>query len=122
MVKITAWLNQCCLQLNVSKTVCMFFSRTNDSTENPDVHVSGEKLEIVKEFKYLGTILDSTFNFRAHVKTVCKRVKFNLANFKLIRNSMSTQAATMYMHSVILSHMTCLTSWSHNSKTTTVFV
>lgn len=52
MVKITAWLNQCCLQLNVSKTVCMFFSKTNDSSENPDVLVSGEKLEIVKEFKY----------------------------------------------------------------------
>ena len=30
MVKITAWLNQCCLQLNVSKTVGMFFSKTND--------------------------------------------------------------------------------------------
>ena len=119
MLKITAWLNQCCLQLNVSKTVGMFFSKTNDCSENPDVLVSGEKLEIVKEFKYLGIILDSNFNFRAHVKTVCKRIKFNLANFKFIRNSMSTQAAMMYMHSMIFSHMSyCLTSWSQANHTT----
>lgn len=32
---------------------------------------------------------------------------------------MSTQAATMYMHSMILSHMTyCLTSWSQANHTT----
>ena len=28
MVRITSWLNQCCLQLNLTKTVCMFFSKT----------------------------------------------------------------------------------------------
>ena len=115
MVKITAWLNQCCLQLNVSKTVAMFFSKTKDSSENPDVLVSGEKFEIVKEFKYLGIIIDSNFNFRAQVRRVCKRIKFNLANFKFIRNSMSIQAAMMYMHSHI---SYCLTSWSQANHTT----
>ena len=65
MVRITAWLNQCCLQLNVSKTVGMFFFKTNYSSENPDALVSRDIFEIVNKFKYLGIILDSNFNFRA---------------------------------------------------------
>ena len=33
MVKITAWLNQCCIQLNVSKTVGMFFKITDQQNK-----------------------------------------------------------------------------------------
>ena len=68
-----------CLKLLVCSSKSQI-SKINDSRENPDVLVSGEKLEKVSEFKYLGIILDSNFNFRAHVRTVCKQIKINLAN------------------------------------------
>lgn len=119
MVKISEWLNQCSLQLNVSKTVGMFFTKTTNSTANPDIVISGEKLQIVTEFKYLGILIDSKLNFNSHITKTVKKVKFNLSNFRFIRNSMSTRAVKMFMHSVIFSHMTyCLTSWSQANHNT----
>lgn len=39
MSRVTSWLNHNCLQLNVSKTVCMLFSKTNINVE-PDNYKS----------------------------------------------------------------------------------
>lgn len=119
MVHVTAWLNQCRLQLNVSKTVGMFFTKTHSSSVEPDVSVSGERLQIVSEIKYLRVMIDSKLSFKAQVKKVCNRVKFNPSNFQFIRDHTSTEAAKMHMHSMVISHITyCLTSWSQASNTT----
>uniref|UniRef100_A0A8C8E3R6 Reverse transcriptase domain-containing protein n=1 Tax=Oryzias sinensis TaxID=183150 RepID=A0A8C8E3R6_9TELE len=119
MVNITAWLKYSCLQLNTSKTVAMFFTKSdNNLTAEPDVFVSGERLQIVSEYKYLGVLLDSKLSFKSHIKRVCNRIKFNLSNFRHIRHQMSTQSAKMYMHSMIFSHITyCLSVWSQACNT-----
>ncbi len=119
MVNVSAWLKANCLQLNVSKTVCMFFSKSNSIIKEPDVYVSGVKLQVVPQYKYLGILIDSKLTFKAQVKKVCKQVKFNLYNFKFIRDYMSLEAAKMYMYSMVISHMTfCLTTWSQASSVT----
>ncbi len=51
------------------------------------------------------------------IKKVCNNIKFNLANFRYARSCMSTKAAKMFMHSMIFSHITCLTTWSQASNT-----
>ena len=62
---VAAWLKQCCLQLNVTKTVCMFFSKSKTHTIPPDVYISGEQLHVVTEYKYLGSIIDSRLSFKS---------------------------------------------------------
>ncbi len=119
MVNVSAWLKENCLQLNVSKTVCMSFSKSNSIIKEPDVYVSGVRLQVVPQYKYLGILIDSKLTFKAQVKKVCKQVKFNLYNFKFIRDCMSLEAAKMYMFSMVISHMTfCLTTWSQASSVT----
>jgi len=119
MANVTTWLTQCCLQLNISKTVCMFFTKRNSDSVEPDVFVSAERLTVVSEYKYLGVLFDSNLSFKSQVKKVCNRVKFNLSNFRFSRNYMSTEAAKTFMHSMVISHITyCLTTWSHASATT----
>ena len=50
---------------------------------------------------------------------MCNRVKFNLRNFRHIRNQLPLDAAKLYMHSMIFSHISyCITSWSQTGKTT----
>ncbi len=83
MVNITAWLKHSCLQLNTSKTVAMFFTKSNNNfSVEPGVFVSGERLQIVSEYKYFGVLIDSKLSFKSHVKRVCNRIKFNLSNFQ----------------------------------------
>ncbi len=71
LVHVAAWLEQCCLQLNISKTVCMFITKTKNLSVVPDVFVSGERLQVVSEYKYLGVLIDSKLSFKAQVKKVC---------------------------------------------------
>uniref|UniRef100_A0A3P9IXE9 Reverse transcriptase domain-containing protein n=1 Tax=Oryzias latipes TaxID=8090 RepID=A0A3P9IXE9_ORYLA len=119
MVPVFQWLQRSCLHLNTQKTVCMFFSRQPTREEQPSVVVNGEQLEVVEQFKYLGIIFDSKLTFKDHVKKISNIVKFNLSNFKQIRSSLTTEAAKVYMHSLIFSHITYrLTTWSQTNEST----
>ncbi len=68
LVHVAAWLEQCCLQLNISKTVCMFIAKTKNLSVVPDVFVSGERLQVVSEYKYLGVLIDSKLSFGHRLK------------------------------------------------------
>ena len=119
ITRIVKWLSDNCLHLNTKKTVCMFFEKRTSATPDPDVFAAGQRLEVVKEFKYLGIILDSNLTFKKQAKKVTQIGKFNIANFKYIRNCLSMDTAKLYFNTLIMSHLTyCLTSWSQSCKTT----
>ena len=82
-----------------------------------NITISGQNITIVPQFKYLGIIIDSTLSFKTHIKKVCNRVKFSLANFKYIRNSLTFNFAKLYMDAMIMSHLTyCMTSWGQTNS------
>ncbi len=102
MAHVTKWLNHCCLQVNVSKTTSTYFTKTKIR--------SCQRIQI-SYTQY------SDLSIKTQAKKVCNRVKNNLANFRFIRNCMSTEAARMYMNAMIILHLTyCLTSWSSSSN------
>lgn len=107
------WLKDSCLMLNTRKTVCMYFSKRHVEITRSSVFLNGMELELVSEFKYLGVVLDRTFCFKSHVKKVAQVVKFNLQNFRHIRNNLTVGAAKIYFFAMIISHFDyCLTTWS----------
>lgn len=73
MQKVTEWLIHNCLQLNVSKTVCMFFSKSKSRCAAPYVVVAGgdKKLsQILNTLEYtLITILLLNYILRRFVIT-----------------------------------------------------
>ncbi len=46
----------------------MFITKTKNLSVVPDVFVSGERLQVVSEYKYLGVLIDSKLSFKAQVK------------------------------------------------------
>lgn len=119
MSKISDWLTQCCLTLNVQKTACMHFKIKRKEENLPDILVCGEKLQIVSYFKYLGVILDTHLTFEKHIKKIVCVVTPQLRNFKFIRSQLSLEAARIYLHSLIFSNFSyCITSWSQSGKST----
>ncbi len=118
LVHVSDWLSNSDLHLNISKTVCMYFSQKLTVIPHPDVLVKGEKLKVVSDFKYLGVILDSKLTFQKNAKKVAKIIKFNLANFRHIRPCLIREAEQLFIHSIIFSHITyCFTSLSQASTT-----
>ena len=111
--KVTEWLNLSCLTLNTEKTVAMFFSKRRNQNVHPNIYVGGQAIKNVDEFKYLGVILDSTLTFKKHIKNMCHILKYNIANFRHIRNSLTTEAAKTYLNAMILSYIQhCISYWS----------
>ena len=59
---ITNWLSCSSLQLNVKKTVAMFFTKRQCNI----VPEPNQNITIVPEVKYLGIIIDSNLTFKTH--------------------------------------------------------
>lgn len=118
MTKVYHWLEGSHLHLNISKTVCMYFSKTASVDNDPNVFVEGQKIRVVQEFKYLGVILDAQLRFRQQIIRIVHRMKFNLSNFRFIRNNLTPESAKLYLDAMIMPHMLyCITSWATACKT-----
>jgi len=96
MVNVSKCLSDSCRHLNVKNTFCMFFTKTACNSPEPDVYVSGERLQIVPEYKHLGIYLDSNL-----VKNMATVVRFYLFNLKYIRNNPTIDAAKLQLSSHI---------------------
>lgn len=119
IVHVSNWLQCSRLHLNAPKTVCMFFSKKGNNNILPDVFVNGNKLEAVGEFKYLGIIINSQLCFKQQVKRAVNQTKFNLSNFRYIRNNLTTESAKLYFSAMAMTHLTyCITIWALACKTT----
>ncbi len=101
----------------MSKTEGMFFS-IKKADERPDIFLKGEVINIVDHFKYLGMIMDSNLILK-NIKKVSKSIRASLMIFRNIRHQLPVAAAKLFMHTMILPHVSyCATSWSHTSITT----
>jgi len=78
------------------------------------VFLGGVELDIVEEFKYLGVTLDPTLSFKRKTHQTLSehnKIQSTVHNFKQIR-SLKITSAKMFLHSMIFSHIYCITTWS----------
>ncbi len=64
--------------------------------------------------------MDSNLIYKKkHIKKVSKTTKASLMIFRNIRHQLPVAAAKLFMHTMILPHVSyCVTSWSHTSIAT----
>ena len=97
----------------------MFFTSRTKLKQCPEITINGQKIKNVHKFKYLGVTLDSTLTFKYHISTFANSMRFNIASYRYIRNSLTLEASSTYLNAMIVSHLSyCITSWSQASKTT----
>ncbi len=71
--KFVAWCTRNYLELNVKKTKEMVVDYSTSSHNHPPLFVNNEVVERVKEYKYLGTIIDNKFSFNMNVEALYKK-------------------------------------------------
>ena len=73
VTKMVTWCDENFLELNVKKTKEVVI----DFRRNPEppipLEISGEDVEIVKEFKYLGTVIDDKLDWGANTTSLVKK-------------------------------------------------
>lgn len=89
------WCENAFLQLNVTKTkdMCIDFRRSPPAPQNSVV--KGEAVEIVSNYKYLGTVIDNNLKFNCNTEALCKKGQQRLfclrklARFQIDKSLMS---------------------------------
>ena len=92
------------LPLNASKSRMMIFGTRNQQQLCRDVMVyhNGQRLEQCETFKYLGIVLDSRLNFKAHIDFIKSKTVGKIKLLGRIRNILDYQTATMLHKTLIL--------------------
>ena len=74
----TEWCDNNYLELNVKKTKEMIVDFSPASVDHNPLYINDELVENVSEYKYLGTIIDSKFNFNQNVDAIHKKAHSRL--------------------------------------------
>ena len=88
---------------NLNKSKLMLFSRNQSSL--PDISFDSEKIEWVKEYKYLGLILTSSMSFGPHIDKVCTQVSQYIGIFYHLSKSIPRKILALLYNSFILPHL-----------------
>ena len=96
-----------CDKLNSDKTECILFGskhQLNKATQEP--HKVGPNLiELSNKVKYLGGVLDNTFNFESHVPLKVQKAMANFIKIKSVCKYITREACTTVVLMFCMSHL-----------------
>ena len=67
------WCDSSCLELNTSKTKYMVVTLSNKQRASVTTTIHGEPVELVEEYKYLGTIFESLLKFSSNAEEILRK-------------------------------------------------
>lgn len=128
--KISLWLNNNLLTLNVLKTKCITFSSTIVNQPNSfciKLHSSDCQksdcncplIEKVSQIKYLGVILDQYIRWSEHIVHVSNRLRALMHKFYVLRDILSKKNIMILYNSLVESILRyCIVAWGGAFNTT----
>ena len=103
--EISQWLLQNRLFPNTSKTYLMFFNYNNTSPPLPDVFFGSDTLTWVKNFKYLGMVIDNKLTFKLHVSHVQSKISRGVGILHRLSSFCGRDILVKLYYSLIYSHV-----------------
>lgn len=97
------YLCACKLSLNVDKTKFMIVS-TKKVRQDDELMLNNSKIEQVKEFKYLGVMLDDRLTMEAHTDFICKKLNKKFFVFKRCEKKLNLAGKLSFCSSLVLPH------------------
>ena len=92
--EFVSWCDKSFLQLNISKTKIMAIDfRRNQSCSPPPTYINGNCIEMVDQYKYLGTMIDKKLKFDV---LFARRGNNDCTSFGSLTPSMSIRLCCLY--------------------------
>ena len=103
VAKLTDWFNSNKLTVNLDKTRCMYYRKNaHDDCEQPVIRANGVQIEFVKNYSYLGIVLDNKLQFNDHIKNNIKKAGHKVYMLSRVRQYVNTNTALTIFKSMIL--------------------
>ena len=108
-LKILAeWCEMNKLTINVDKTKSMYFGSKNNTKKldyDMNISLNGKDLQHVDHYKYLGVILDRNLNFRLHIESILKILKYKIYVLAKLRPYLTVYASLSIYKTTILPYI-----------------
>ena len=112
--KFSKWLDLNKLSLNVAKTKYMLFSPPNKNITYPQLKINNRVIECVKEFDFLGVLLDANMKWHSHVNKISKKISKAIGIIGRIKNYMPVNTLRILYFALVNSHLDYgLLNWGH---------
>lgn len=107
MKNLVKWLNLNNLKLNIDKTKFMIIKTKRQEHIPPQdpIKIEGVQIEQVKEFKYLGVLIDEHLNFSNHATYVTGKIAKKVYALGRVRNCLSVWAKSLIYKTIIQPHL-----------------
>lgn len=112
LADFTDWCNLSFLDINALKTKEMIVDFRKNPTVITPIAINGNAIEVVHQFKYLGTVIDDKLTFEAQVDTVCRKAHQRLYFLRKlggfnVDNSFMKMFYSCFIESVITFSFVC---------------
>ena len=117
--KIFDWLSVNKLSLNVKKTKMMVFHhrQCNIKDKIPNLHLDGIPIERVKQFNFLGIVLDEHMTWNAHTNKVACNIARTIGTLKRLKRFMPLSILKTLYNALILPHLSYgILTWGSKSN------
>lgn len=101
--RVTTWLAQNNLCVNVSKTAYIQFLNYKANHLDLNIMCQGQTIKEVNESKFLGIILDSHCNWKSHISNLCTKLSKFIYALKKLRCTAGEDTALTAYHGYVVS-------------------
>jgi hypothetical protein len=115
LAKISTWLKVNKLSLNIKKTKYMIFHTTQKQITQLSLKIDGTDINRVKEFNFLGLIINENLNWKTHSEKVSNSISKTIGILNRLKHFLPLNIKTTLYNSLILSHINyCLLVWGYD--------
>ncbi len=110
--KISEWLVVNKLSLNVSKTKFSIFHKKGKHINQPKIKIQGTLIERVKDFNFLGLILNENLNWKSHCNKISNNISMSIGILNRLKHFLPENVRIMLYNFMIGSHINyCILAW-----------
>ena len=106
LVNVKRWCDKNKLTINVKKTkVVLFNTKPDQRIGLPAIILSGQQLELVNNYKYLGITIDNNLDMYSHIDNMYRMASDKLRLLRSIRNFLTTKASLLITKTMVLPYL-----------------
>ena len=114
---INQWFQANKLSINETKTKAMYFHTHQREVLELSIKLNGKDIEFVKEFNYLGIILDSNITWKQHIKHIFNKISRTAGIMSKLKNYLPIEIMQVLYKSLITPYLNYgILVWGTKSK------